>query len=313
MTVVLLGVNAFFGGILNLFRPKFNAFDVVSFKLHTKSNQVEGFPLALSTFQQNLIDSGFNNANPTRVVIHGWMRDSTSPYNEYILNAFFNRTEDFNMIVVDWGKVAKNINYVEAAVHVDEVGIVVARMLENLYDYGQVDLEEVTLIGHSLGAHVAGYAGRNLKDNLVLGSIVALDPANPLFGTTPLHLSPMSTKDANYVQSIQTSRGILGEYIPLGHATFYPNYGPAQPGCLDPTFLCNHMRSFFFYAESVATSTPFLARKCKDYYDDIARYRCTASGPNATMGGEPLDTSASGVYWLSTNSKSPFSLGVLGV
>lgn len=311
---VLIGLNALFGDIVYIFHPtKFNAFNDVSFQLFTKSNRVNGSSLVLANFNETLSGSSFNQENPTRVIIHGWLSDGSSLVNQLIRNAFFNRSEDFNVIVVDWGKVAKNIDYIEASVHVHEVGKVVAKFLENLLDFGQIDPLNVTLIGHSLGAQVAGYAGRNLRKPLVLGTIVALDPANPLFGPTRFNLKPLATSDANYVQSIQTCRGVLGEFLPLGHASFYPNYGPVQPGCFDPTGTCSHERSFRFYAESITTGNPFVARKCEDYFDDIALYRCRSSGPNATMGGEPLDKSASGVYWLSTNKHSPFSKGSNGV
>lgn len=49
-------------------------------------------------------------------------------------------------------------------------------ILHNAYNYS---LSDVTLVGHSLGAHISGYAGK--YTNGTLGIIVGLDPAAPLF------------------------------------------------------------------------------------------------------------------------------------
>lgn len=48
------------------------------------------------------------------------------------------------------------------------------------------NLKNVHFIGHSLGAHLSGYAGYHLKHDfgLSLGRITGLDPAEPYFSRT---------------------------------------------------------------------------------------------------------------------------------
>jgi hypothetical protein len=86
----------------------------------------------------------------------------------------------------------------------------------------------VQLIGHSLGAHIAGNVGKFF--NGTIGRITGLDPAGPLFQTTSE--DALSSDNALFVDSIHTSSGVLGQTRPTVDASFYPNRGdPPQPGC----------------------------------------------------------------------------------
>ena len=98
------------------------------------------------------------------------------------------------------------------------------------------------LIGHSLGAHVAGYAGERVEG---LGRITGLDPAEPLFQGMPAFVR-LDPTDAQFVDVIHTvcpqlslhnslkphpflqdATSILmggwGMEDPVGHVDFYPN------------------------------------------------------------------------------------------
>lgn len=129
-------------------------------------------------------------------------------------------------------------------------------------------LDKLHLIGYSLGAHVAGFAGsharnkvgritgKELNENFLfffyqmLFSFLQLIPLS-LFGLFSLHagLDPagpdfegehanrrLSPDDANFVDVLHTfSRDSLGLGIgmqqPVGHVDIYPNGGSFQPGC----------------------------------------------------------------------------------
>lgn len=86
----------------------------------------------------------------------------------FLLSAYL-KQRDYNVIVVDWSRITLR-PYGWAASHVLDVGKYVAKMIDFLEDQG-VNLNTVTLTGHSLGAHVMGLAGYYAKNkvNYVVG------------------------------------------------------------------------------------------------------------------------------------------------
>jgi len=70
------------------------------------------------------------------------------------------------------------------------------------------------IIGHSLGAHVSGFAGKNVKNGQVR-TIIGLDPALPLYSFDSPN-KRLNSNDAYYVESIQTNGGTLGFLKPIG-------------------------------------------------------------------------------------------------
>lgn len=113
---------------------------------------------------------------PTRLFIHGYYSDEDTLKN--YARAYLER-DDFNFIAINWLKGAKTINYVKARHRIMEVGKAVARFIDYLVTLG-LNLDELTCVGHSLGAHTCGIVGKNLKSGK-MANIVALDPALPLF------------------------------------------------------------------------------------------------------------------------------------
>lgn len=61
---------------------------------------------------------------------------------------------------VDWSPGSAIPNYVRAAANTRLVGRQLAKLVRNL----NVSLDKVHMIGFSLGAHVAGFAGAELKN-----------------------------------------------------------------------------------------------------------------------------------------------------
>lgn len=93
----------------------------------------------------------------------------------------------------------------------------------------------IHIIGHSLGAQAAGYAGYFTKGKV--GRITGLDPAMLLFSPANTD-SRLDHTDAQFVDVIHTSAGILGVMETVGTVDFYPDGGIFyQPGCSGSTFV----------------------------------------------------------------------------
>lgn len=143
-----------------------------------------------------------------------------------------------NVCGVDWSDLA-NENYFQAALMNTQIAGRVVAYFVNFISYALgIRTASVTIAGHSLGAHVAGFVGKDLKrySNQQLGRIIGLDPAGPLF-TFPMLAPPeniLTANDAAFVQVLHTSAFTFGAYNRLGNADFYANNAILQPGCLAP-------------------------------------------------------------------------------
>lgn len=105
-----------------------------------------------------------------------------------LMNALLDkdRTGIASVITVDWSGGASP-PYTQAVANIRLVGVITAHVLFMVYEqFKMKNLDNVHMIGHSLGSHLSGYAGTTLQKefNLVLGRITALDPAAPLFVDT---------------------------------------------------------------------------------------------------------------------------------
>ena len=98
-------------------------------------------------------------------------------------------------------------------------------------------------VGHSLGSHVCGFMGKEIKkiqgNCFKLNKIIGMDPAGPIF-ELDAQLSNtyqqaenvrLTTNDAHQVEAIHTNTGFLGFRRPLGHRDFYINGGSQHPYC----------------------------------------------------------------------------------
>lgn len=98
-----------------------------------------------------------------------------------------------------------------------------------------IDLNRVTFVGHSLGAHVSGFAAKRVYERLnrKVAKIFGLDPAGPLFSKRD-DKDRLSRDDARIVVILHTDGGKFGFKASFGAIDFYANTGSAvQPGCLD--------------------------------------------------------------------------------
>nr|XP_061804238.1 endothelial lipase-like [Nerophis lumbriciformis] len=180
-----------------------------------------------------LQECGFNATAKTIFIIHGWtMSGIFEDWMQKLVAAVMLRENEANVIVVDWIPMAQQL-YPDAVNHTHTVGQDIAALLDWLQDELQLPLEKVHLIGYSLGAHVAGYAGTHVRGSL--GRITGLDPAGPMFEDAEEE-ERLSPGDADFVDVLHTyTREALGVSIgiqrPIGDVDIYPNGGKVQPGC----------------------------------------------------------------------------------
>jgi len=275
--------------------------NAVTFYLYTKSNPKK--PQKIEASRKSVQASNFNPSKPTRFVIHGWTQSHTSDMNYEIRDAWLSKG-DFNIIIVDWAR-ARSVEYVTSVMALPEAGKRVGEMIKFLNAEFQMPLSTLHVIGHSLGAHVAGHAGKTVGSGKI-HTIVGLDTAGPLLD----YNSPskrLASTDAYYVESIHTNGGTLGFLRPIGKASFYMNGGEWQPGCpLDVTGACSHGRSISFYAEAIAKNS-FPSMKCSSYEAAVNK-NCGATYSSVRLASPSNSMSVSGQYYVPTNSKAPYGM-----
>lgn len=223
----------------------------------------------------------FNPEKEVLVLIHGWKNDYSAAFNSYIKSAVLDKF-NINVIIVDWSSFSKQF-YLIARNVAPEIGKYVGGFIESLASTYNIPLSKISFVGHSLGAHVSGVAGKTLGGKA--NNIVGLDPAAPLVSISDKDYC-LDSSDADYVQVIHTNGAFLGLSTSLGHADYYPNGGKKQPGCgLDLTGNCSHGRSFKYYAESIRKNR-FISQECESYAD-FTQGKC--NGTFSFMGGYTID------------------------
>ncbi|KAG8226007.1 hypothetical protein J437_LFUL015933 [Ladona fulva] len=277
-----------------------NEAEDIKFFLYTRGASYQLLVGDVATLNASSYDSNY----PTYIVTHGYQSSGASDTIQDIKDAYLSRSQ-CNVIGVDWSVIADNILYPVAKQHTVDVGIYVAKFIDFLATAGNLDISTLHLTGHSLGAHVMGIAGKNVKNGKVR-RITGMDPAGPLFNLEEVN-ERLAVGDASFVDIIHTCAGLYGFEDPLGDVDFYPNGGhPRQPGCsIILAGVCSHSRSWQFFAESVNTDK-FLAVPCGSY-DDFKNGTCD-SEPKVPM-GEPAFSSARGRYYLNTGQEPPYALG----
>ncbi|XP_017777589.1 PREDICTED: phospholipase A1 member A-like [Nicrophorus vespilloides] len=252
-------------------------------------------------------DSGFNTSLPTKIITHGFMSSIREEIFVMMKNAYLS-TGDYNVVGMDWSVLCE-FEYFSAMKGAQLAGEALNNFINFIARAG-VNLEDVHVIGHSLGAHVAGIAGDGIK-NGKLGRITGLDPAGPGYNDVPPNLR-LDPGDAKLVDVIHTYMRILSLAQPLGHVDFYPNGGRFQPGCpelydiwkVTESIACNHGRAYMYFIESILNEKAFKSQKCANV-DEAIYSRCFEES-DVYMG--QADTYKYGLYYVKTNTKYPFSL-----
>nr|XP_009666973.1 PREDICTED: pancreatic lipase-related protein 2-like [Struthio camelus australis] len=201
-----------------------------NFLLYTRENIMK-YQKISATNPSTIKASNFQAHRKTRFIIHGHLAGADLSWITDMCRFMFH-VEDVNCILTDWRGGSSGL-YTEAVNNVRIVGaelVYFVNLLEKDYSYSP---SKFHLIGHSLGAHAAGEAGRRKPG---IGRITGLDPAGPLFQYTPTMVR-LDPSDAKFVDIIHTHAGhLFFDFAPgilqtCGHLDFYPNGGRKMPGC----------------------------------------------------------------------------------
>ncbi|XP_054665073.1 endothelial lipase isoform X2 [Grus americana] len=144
----------------------------VKFNLRSSQDAEEdGCTLTIGQHKR-LEDCKFNVTAKTFFIIHGWtMSGMFETWLDSLVSALQEREKDANVIVVDWLSLAHQL-YTDAVNNTQIVGKSIARLLDWLQENPLFQLKNVHLIGYSLGAHVAGFAGNHVHGTI--GRITAI-------------------------------------------------------------------------------------------------------------------------------------------
>ncbi|CAO1425040.1 unnamed protein product [Diamesa serratosioi] len=274
---------------------KFKSRDILLI-LYTNNSSESGEEIIFQD-ETYLEESDFNSNRPTILIIHGFLGDEKSYVNTELKNGYL-ANFDVNVIICDWSVGAQVFDYNEAVENAFKVGKYLAKFLDIFVDKNGLDYNTLTIIGHSLGAHIAGFIGKNVK-KAKIDRIIGLDPAGPEFHVNPFYRLAAT----DYVESIHTD-DYFGIRLNISQVDFFVNNGKNQPGCFQG-HICSHRRAIDIQLESL-TSTKLQARKCKSLKDIFKMVEC--NGVIGRLGGSPFDTRINehGVYQLHTNSEPPY-------
>ncbi|CAH1772842.1 unnamed protein product [Owenia fusiformis] len=294
------------------------------FYLFTRTNRNKAHILV--TDDKNTLSSVYDPKKETKIIVHGFINSAETPWKEEMTNALLDYG-DFNVIVVDW-RVGALPLYSQASANTRVVGAQIARLITNLESATGVKPETFHIIGHSLGAHIGGYAGERINR---LGRITGMDPAGPYFEGREIVVR-LDPTDALFVDAIHTDgksllntvnlNGGYGIKMPVGHVDFYPNGGQNQPSCknniigevIDKGLVdgvqhiaCDHRSAYFYFIDSIKNRTPFTGYACNSY-EKFEDGGCFENVETSEMGffAKPLSKVNTKLY-LDTASKKPFA------
>ncbi|XP_013414570.2 pancreatic triacylglycerol lipase-like [Lingula anatina] len=322
-------------GCFNNAAPFNNAYDEVpskpedigtKFHLYTRSNSDFPQQLTYNDGGNSLRVSFFNKDLPVKFIIHGFTESIDAPWLKRMSDAFLKK-EPMNVILTGWKEGAKEPYYPKAAANTRLVGRQIGLLVNLMVSMMGSTYDKVHLTGHSLGAHISGYAGAYLDGKI--GRITGLDPAGPFFESYPTVVR-LDKSDAKFVDIIHSNgvsitSGGAGLSIVSGHVDFYPNGGEFQPGCGDPVqstlgelfsgdfegagnaVACSHNRAFDLFTASIGNNRAFTSYSCSDWDSfsvgdcfDCSRGRCSQMGYYADQ------YKATGKMYLQTLDESPF-------
>ncbi|XP_038214958.1 pancreatic lipase-related protein 2-like [Zerene cesonia] len=276
-------------------------FGEIYFHLYTRKTVDKAELLTLSKNDCSIKSLYFNKSNDIKLLTHGWLSSDQVHWLQQMKDSLL-REYNLNVITVDWSQISRNTFYPWPALSTRYVGKKIAEFLKAIQSSFHIGTKGIHLIGHSLGAHVMGYAG--MFCNGTLSRITGLDPARPLFELPQMpDIYCLNKDDAEFVDIIHTASGTYGYTASHGHADFFPNKGTNQPGCQTGT--CSHGRACEYFDESISYSSEigFIAYLCNSW-EEYSKGNCK---DEFTSMGYPASIASRGNYYLKTKNESKYA------
>lgn len=130
-----------------------------------------------------LTNPSYDNSRPTMMYAFGYTANYTTNDTQTILDAFIVRG-GYNLLVFEWSNYNSGNYLFNAVRNTRPVASIYATTLLRMKSEG-FDLENFYLVGHSLGAQMVGFIGRDVQgfsnNETTITRITALDPAGPAF------------------------------------------------------------------------------------------------------------------------------------
>lgn len=264
---------------------------------------------------KNLTSSGVFRKDklihPVVILIHGFISSPNNSNYENLAHAMLKK-EDVLIISIDWKQgacdgglpILRYPGYIEAVKHTHEVGKYVANITKILVKNYEVPIQNIQIIGHSLGAHIAGFAGKEIQ-NSKLGKykrITGLDPAGPLFSNKKCS-DRLCKTDAEYVQILHTTT-LIGTDMRLGNIDFYINAGHSQPHC-KLNVVCSHSISVEYLTECIKHKCCLIGIPWQYYYQKTPLSKCTEK-TCVCIGLNTKNYPAGGSFYVPVGAKSPY-------
>ncbi|XP_063241522.1 inactive pancreatic lipase-related protein 1-like [Bacillus rossius redtenbacheri] len=303
------------------------------FTLYTRSTRYAGRNLTAWPAAAALGDPDYRANRSTMFLVPGLSRSWNVTWLHRLKNNVLDRG-DYNVILTHWGgDRSSNYSYYQAVSDTRVVGAELARLGRALVEQHHVSPGSFHVVGHSLGAQIAGYMGQNITG---LGRITGLDATQVGFVGYPRAVR-LDSRDAQLVEDIHTALQppIVGladsRNLPIGHVDVYVNGGNVQPGCnklnksldsvadyalLSPADVanmsgCSHLRSVDLYLEATSGSgCVFWARRWLASPVAAAAQRGAPCGPDTCrpIGLQQRAGEAPGVFDLETTAAPPYCI-----
>lgn len=134
------------------------------FAVYTKHNR--HLPKYLNLNETNEVKySGIHPKGMIYVIAHGYLDSGDRPWVLELMNALLDKERNSysSVIIVDWSNGAAP-PYTQAVANIRLVGMITAHVLNMVKEQLKMkNLDNVHMIGHSLGSHLSGYTGYHLR------------------------------------------------------------------------------------------------------------------------------------------------------